>query len=96
MISSFARLKTVILFSGFFQLICFASSFVKGPLGGTCSVEENGVLIPYLFDIMYGLQVFVMMVFIIERFCGFGREPKEVKDPEEEKKDEEDKSKEKN
>ena len=27
-----------------------------------------------------------MLVFIIERFCGFGREPKEVKDPEEDKK----------
>lgn len=56
MISSFARLKTVILFSSFLQLICFASSFVdEGPLGGACSIEETGVLIPYLFDIMYGL-----------------------------------------
>jgi len=52
MISSFARLRTVILFSGFFQIVCMVSSFAEGVVGGTCTESQT---IPFLFDAMYGL-----------------------------------------
>ena len=70
---SFARIKTVFLFSAFLQIVAFVFSFADGKdggFGGTCTED---VALPYLFDAMYGLQFFAMLCFILENCFGFGK-----------------------
>ena len=50
--ASFARLKTVFIFSGFLQIVAFVLSFEEGSFGGSCDDEHA---LPYLFDALYGL-----------------------------------------
>ena len=66
---SFARIRVVSLFSAFAQIVVFVLSFADGEVGGTCSETK---LLPYLFDGLYGLQIFACFIFFMEKFCGYG------------------------
>ena len=83
---SFARIRTVFLFSTFLQIVTFVFSFAGGEFGGTCSEDLS---LPYLFDAMYGLQFMAMIMFIFENCFGFGNKKNHQPDakPGEEAKD---------
>ena len=66
---SFARLRTIVLFSIFFQLVVFVFSFSDGDIGGTCSED---VTLPYGFIALYGLQILSLLWYILEYCFGFG------------------------
>ena len=90
-LSSFARVRTICIFSGFLQLLCVVSSTSDGIAGGACTKDQS---IPYLFDVMYGLQTIAMFVYICEKLFGFGSRAKD-EDKEDEAAPEEDKKKKK-
>lgn len=74
--SSFARIRTSVLFCTFFQIVAFVASFAEGFVGGTCTQE---VSLPILFDILYGLQFIPCFVFLCEKAFGFGKKKMEEK-----------------
>ena len=69
--ASFARLKTVFIFSGFLQIVAFVLSFEEGSFGGSCDDEDA---LPYLFDALYGLIAMAQLIFLLEKLCGFGNQ----------------------
>lgn len=75
--SSFARMRALTLFSSFLQIVCMVASQADGVVGGKCRPDQT---IPYLFDVMYGLQTAVLLLFIFEKLFGFGSEGKAKKD----------------
>lgn len=90
MISSFARVRTFMLFSSFLQIVCLVASEAEGYVGGKCTKGEQAI--PYLFDVMLGLQTLVLIIYIFEKLFGFGSSPKQPKS-EEDKKEEKGKKK---
>lgn len=72
--SSFARCKSILFLSAFFQIVAFFSGFADSTekyIGGRCT-EDNKI--PYLFDCIYGMQAAALFIFMLERTCCFSRD----------------------
>lgn len=67
---SFARLRTVVLFSTFLQIVAFILSFADVGSAGLCSSD---LPITYIFHALYGLQILALLMFVFEKCFGFGR-----------------------